>query len=129
MDAHHDSKSYGCEVITGVEMMQSNSSTISSVPDFSFKEDADLDVRLDRCILLAQDLLKEAERALNEPRTPLLLTQGACRAQMRSVTDTKVSTTTAGAVLARSLCTEKKAVDLLRTQTAVVAPLPSSKAS
>lgn len=122
----HYPRSESCEA---VEMKQSTSSAVSDDPVFNFKRNADLDFRLDRCIFLSRALLEEAERTLNEPRMPLVLAQGVCRAEKHSAMDTKLSTATAEAVLLSSKETGKAAKDLLRMQGINTASLRSSKAS
>ena len=87
-----------------------------------FDRDTDLNSSLDRCILLSQQLLKEAERALNEPRMPSLLAHGACRVERQTVAMTDA---TAGAILISNDKTGKAAVDLLRMRGGKTAPKAS----
>lgn len=109
----------------------SDSSAKTGYPDFSFNDPVDFEVRLDNCILRAQELLKEALQVLHEPRIPALLMSDACcidLEQSRANTDTVVTDVTASGILVSSNRTKKRAVDLLRVQVGNSVLLLSSKA-
>ena len=118
-----NSASCGSEVTDRMEEEQPSSPPISGDSESCFNQDVDFDSRLDRCILRVQELLKEAQRALNEPRMPLLLAQGACTAE------TALVTANVGTVVVNSKETGQGAVDLLRMQEVKTAQLPLLKLS
>ena len=118
-----NSASRGGEVTHRMEEKQPNSPAISGDSEPCFNQDIDFDSRLDRCILRVQQLRKEAQRALDEPRMPVLLAQGACEAE------TALVTANVGGVVVKSKETGQGAVDLLRMQDVKFAQLPLLKLS
>ena len=122
MPGLQDAKSHGSEAIAVLQSKQLNSLAMPDHCEFDSNRDADLNSRLDRCILLSQQLLKEAERALKEPRMPSLLAQEACRVERQSVAMTDA---TVGAILISNDKTGKAAVDLLRMRGGKTAPKAS----
>ena len=113
------------------EMLENTNSEYERLPtethgdDSEVDDDFNMDSCIDRCNAMVVAMLEEANRALNEPRLPLVLTQGAYEAEDRKAAGTAV---TAGSVYAVLINAEegcKRATEILQAQKAPNAALHS----
>ena len=102
----------------------------SYINDGGYESDdgIEVDESLYRCYLMVQEMLREANGALNSPKPILLRRPASCEVGMGSVANTALVDVAASPVLVSCMDGIERATELLRVQQAKNVPLPSSSA-
>lgn len=127
------SQSHALQIFDSLQYIVNTYDSLASsdINDSSYKSDEGIEVdeSLYRCYLMVQEMLREANGALNSPKPVLLLIPALCEIGRGSVANTAFADVVTSPILVSCMNGLERVMHLLRVQQARNVPLPSSNAS